>query len=168
MERKEEFFRILQELEENPDIQKLRVFSQHNGNTTFQHCHNVAVCSFYLAEKWNWDVDLKTLAMGAMLHDYYLYNTKDMDLSAYRHGISHPVTALENARERFDLNPKMENIIRSHMWPLSFLKLPHSREAVLVNLADKFCAYYEINRGIRRIEEILGKRNRKAANSNFG
>ena len=158
MDRKEEFFKILQELEENPDVQKLQEFSQHNGNTTFQHCHNVAVCSFYLAEKWNWDVDLETLATGAMLHDYYLYGTEQASLNPYRHGITHPQTALENARECFDLNPKMENIIRSHMWPLSLSKLPHSKEAILVNISDKFCAFHEMSRGIRHIEEILGKK----------
>ena len=158
MERREEFFKILQDLEENPEIQKLRQYSQHKGNNTFQHCHNVAVYSFYLAEKWNWNVDLQSLAMGAMLHDYYLYGTKEASVNPYRHGITHPKTALKNARERFELDAKTENIIRSHMWPLSFLKWPHSKEALLINIADKYCAFQEISRGIRKIERILERK----------
>lgn len=155
MERKEQFYGILQRLEENPGIRKLRQYQQHGCSNTFQHCHNVAVCSFYLAEKWNWDVDLESLAAGAMLHDYYLYGTKQAKLNPFRHGITHPRIALENARESFALDAKTENIIRSHMWPLSLSKLPQSKEAVLVNIADKFCAFHEMGRGIRHIEEVL-------------
>lgn len=158
MEREKEFFRILKRLEKNPDIQKLRQYAQHRGNNTFQHCHNVAVYSFYLAQKWNWNVDLVSLAMGAMLHDYYLYGTKEAGLHPYRHGLTHPTTALENARKLFKLNKKTANIIRSHMWPLSFSKLPRFKEAVLVNIADKYCAFQEITRGIRQIEKILERK----------
>lgn len=158
MERKKEFFKILKRLERNPDIQRLQKYSQHRGNNTFQHCHNVAVFSFYLAEKWNWKVDLKSLATGAMLHDYYLYGTKEVGLHPYRHGITHPKTALKNASELFNINKKTANIIRSHMWPLSFLKLPRFKEAVLVNIADKYCAFQEAARGIRQIEKILDRK----------
>lgn len=164
MERREEFLKILQQLEENPDIQRLRQYSQHRGNNTFQHCHNVAVYSFYLAEKWNWDVNLERLAMGAMLHDYYLYGTKEAALKPYRHGITHPKTALKNAREHFELDAKTENIIRSHMWPLSFSKFPRSKEAVLINIADKYCAFQEMGRGVRQIEKILKRKGKKRGN----
>ena len=70
--RMEDFAKKLEEMEQNPQIQKLKQFPQHDGNNTFQHCHNVAVYSFYLAQRLQWDIDVESLVMGAMLHDYYL------------------------------------------------------------------------------------------------
>ena len=131
-------------MDTTPACERMRGFSQHKGNTTYQHSRNVAVHSFHLAEKIGLKVDEVSLARGAMLHDYYLYNTKDMKVSDYRHGISHPKIALENARREFVLNKKEENIIRSHMWPLTFLHPPLCREAFLVTISDKYCAVREM------------------------
>ena len=41
------------------------------------------------------------------------------------------------------LTRKEENIIRSHMWPLTFWHYPQSREAVIVCLADKIVSTKE-------------------------
>ena len=146
-----EFLKKLQEFENLPEIQLLKKYSQHRGNTTFQHCRNVTVYSFLLARRWNIDVDVDALITAGMLHDYYLYNTKDMDISDYQHGVTHPKTAIKNAEKHFELNGKVRNIIASHMWPLPFSPLPRSREAVLINIADKYCAFMEMCRGIRDI-----------------
>ncbi len=131
-------------LKEDPEIQKMASFTMHNGNTTLQHVENVADVSFRIAEKLGIDIDEKALARGAMLHDYYLYTFKETKMSPYRHGISHPETALKNASKRHRLTEKETNIIRSHMWPMTFLHPPMSREAVLVCLADKYCAVNEM------------------------
>ena len=131
-------------LKEDPEIQKMASFTMHNGNTTLQHVENVADVSFRIAEKLGIDIDEKALARGAMLHDYYLYTFKETKMSPYRHGISHPETALKNASKRRRLTEKETNIIRSHMWPITFLHPPMSREAVLVCLADKYCAVNEM------------------------
>ena len=131
-------------LKEDPEIQKMASFTMHNGNTTLQHVENVADVSFRIAEKLGSDIDEKALARGAMLHDYYLYTFKETKMSPYRHGISHPETALKNASKRHRLTEKETNIIRSHMWPMTFLHPPMSREAVLVCLADKYCAVNEM------------------------
>lgn len=131
-------------LKEDPEIQKMASFTMHNGNTTLQHVENVADVSFRIAEKLGIDIDEKALARGAMLHDYYLYTFKETKMSPYRHGISHPETALKNASKRHRLTEKETNIILSHMWPMTFLHPPMSREAVLVCLADKYCAVNEM------------------------
>ena len=90
-----------------------------------------------------------------MLHDYYLYDIKKMGLGDYQHGVIHPKIAIKNAGEHFRLDRKTENIIKSHMWPLTF-ELPKSKEAILVNLADRFRAYQEMKRGVQLIESVLG------------
>ena len=79
-----------------------------------------------------------------MLHDYYQYNIKEEGFSAYRHGTSHPLTAMKKAQEDFDLTDKELNIIRGHMWPLTLVHPPKSKEALLVCLADKYCAANEM------------------------
>ena len=126
------------------EIQHMADFSQHNGNTTLQHVRNVAWVSFRMAKKLGWDIDEVSLARGAMLHDYYLYNIREEGISDYDHGIHHPLMALHNARKLKRLTRKEENIIRSHMWPLTLLHPPTSREALLVSMADKVCAVNEM------------------------
>ena len=154
----EVFAKKLETLEKNPRIQNLKQFPQHKTNTTFQHCHNVAVFSFYLGQRLGWDVDLDSLLLGAMLHDYYLYDARNCELSHYRHSVQHPKTAAANAGKYFALNRKTKNIIRSHMWPMPFCERPRSREAVLVSIADKYCAYQEMRKGIREVEQMIGRK----------
>lgn len=130
-------------LEEDPAIAQMEQYSQHHGNNTLQHVENVADVSFRIADRLHLDIDEKALARGAMLHDFYLYTTKDMEISKYRHGVGHPETALRNAKAHMELSEKEENIIRSHMWPLTITHLPKSKEAALVCVADKYCALRE-------------------------
>ena len=152
--KQKEFLKKLEDFENLTEIQLLKNFSQHRGNTTFQHCKNVTLYSYLLAKRWNIDVDEDALITAGMLHDYYLYNTKDMDISDYRHGVTHPQTAIRNAEKHFELNSKVRNIIASHMWPLPFSPLPRSKEAALINIADKYCAFKEMCLGVRVIEKL--------------
>nr|MCR4674258.1 HD domain-containing protein [Lachnospiraceae bacterium] len=126
------------------NIKQMGSFEQHEGNDTLQHVVNVAWNSFYLAEKFHIKVDYEALAKGAILHDFYLYDIKESGLSDYRHGVSHPGTALSNAEKLFTLSEKEKNIILSHMWPLTLFHMPKSKEAWLVCLADKYCAFNEM------------------------
>jgi uncharacterized protein len=137
------FNRALFRLMNDVNALKMKQFGQHHGNNTYQHCVNVAKCSFYLAQKLHWNINEEELATGAMLHDYYLYCTKDMTMSSFKHGVSHPETALENAEKIWNLDKKEENIIRSHMFPLTLVHIPSCKEAWLVSMADKYCAARE-------------------------
>ena len=139
----ETFRRTLTALENDPNVQIMKQYSQHRGNNTFQHCVNVARCSFYLAQKLHWHVDEVSLATGAMLHDYYLYCATDPGVNKGRHAVKHPVTALANAEQIWELNDREKNIIRSHMFPLPVNRMPMYREAWLVSFADKYCAIRE-------------------------
>lgn len=146
MQRNDEkrFFGILRELEENPHVRKLKRYRQHKGNTTFRHCRSVAVTSFRMAQRLGWRVDENALARGAMLHDYHLYTRQKKQIGSLRHLVEHPKRACRNAAKIFTLSGKERNIIESHMWPLTPLRVPRSKEAVLVMLADKYCAFREM------------------------
>lgn len=134
----------MEKLMSSEKIQMMQGYKQHHGNNTLQHVRNVAYNSFALAEKLGWPIDERTLARGAVLHDYYLYDIKEQGLTPYRHGTRHPKKALANAKKEWTLSRKEENIIVSHMWPLTLFHPPRSREAVLICLADKYCAANEM------------------------
>lgn len=135
------FFDALHTLERDPRVEQMKRYTQHKGNTTFGHCRSVAVSSFRLAQRLGLRIDERALARGAMLHDFHLYTRQKRDV---RHLFRHPRLALANAESVFALSDKERNIITSHMWPLTVTALPRSKEAVLVMLTDKYCAYREM------------------------
>ena len=92
-----------------------------------------------------------------MTYDEIINKNKEMLPPGYKWWATHAFhfTALENAGRCFDIDDKVKNIILSHMWPLPFVERPKSREAVLVNLADKYCAYQEMKNGIVHIEDVI-------------
>ncbi|MBO6137637.1 MAG: HD domain-containing protein [Lachnospiraceae bacterium] len=149
---KELFRRVIQELTSNPKIFEMKKYIQHSDISTFTHCLRVARKSLILARRFNWGVNREALIRGAMLHDYFLYDwhTKGDGL----HGFHHPFIAAKNARRDFALNDLEYEIIRSHMWPLTLLHFPKSREAFLVSLADKICSADEV---ISRIDRRFVK-----------
>ena len=133
----------MESMMEDPRIQQMKKFRQHRTSNTFNHVCHVARMSYRISQKLHIEVNEDSMLRGAMLHDYYLYDLVGNPMGAYRHGTTHPVKALENASQEFDLNEKERNIIESHMWPLTLLHLPKSREAWIVSVADKICAVKE-------------------------
>lgn len=136
------FCRTLSGLERDPQVRQMEQYTQHKGNTTFHHCHDVAVASFRLAQRLGWRIDEDAIARGALLHDFHLYTRQKMD---WKHLFRHPRLALRNAEKLYPLSDKEKNIITSHMWPLTMLHPPKSKEAFLVMLADKYCAFREMH-----------------------
>ena len=132
----EQLYAILQQYDENPQVQRMREFIQHGDVTTYQHCKNVVRVSFWLNRRLHLHADETSLAVGAFLHDF-----------------SHPGYACVNAQRVFHITKKEQNIIASHMWPLTFRHVPTCREAFIVCLADKYCA----------VVESMFRRNRVAA-----
>ena len=116
-------------------------FVQHGQVSTWQHCVRVATCAVGLAEALHLRVDQPQLVRAALLHDYFLYDWHEPNHT--QHATMHPVFALRNAREDFDLTPLEENAIAAHMWPLPPGRVPKSREAWLICAADKWCSLGE-------------------------
>ncbi len=142
--RREKFWGVFTSMRENPEILKLKQYPNHRISNLYDHSSRVALCAYALSHRLHMEVDGAALARGAMLHDYYLYHAQSYKKITYReHLLGHPHTALVNAKEHFVLSKKEENIIESHMWPMTLTKLPRSKEAFLVQLADKVCAFGE-------------------------
>lgn len=140
----EDFIRhTLHGIADTPEAGKMKGFIQHGHITTYDHVMNVVRMSCVLNRAAHLHADSCSLVRGAFLHDYYLYDWHDRSVHAHWHGFRHPLTALSNARRRFALTPTEENIIESHMWPLTLTHIPKCREAAIVCLSDKLCALYE-------------------------
>lgn len=116
----------------------------HIGNTCYEHSVFVAYTSFCLAHRLG--LDYMAAARGGLLHDLYLYDPDDKSNYEGHQCFAHPKVALTNAKKLCpDLTSKEENIILSHMWPLS-KAIPMSPEAALVSTMDKCCATAEVMR----------------------
>ena len=89
--------------------------------------------------------DLKVLLVGAMLHDFYLYDWHNADRGEHRlHGFRHAKAAAVNAKKYFNVEDKTAQVIISHMWPLNPIRIPRSKEAWIVCAADKCVSVYEV------------------------
>lgn len=128
-------------LENAARVPAMRESVQHGRVSTWGHCVRVANAAVALSEALHLRVSERELIRAALLHDYFLYDWHEPGHTA--HATMHPVFALENAREDFDLTPLEENAIAAHMWPLPPGRVPASREAWLICAADKWCSLGE-------------------------
>ena len=147
---KAEVTRLLDGINEHERVLRVRTFIQHGKITTYDHCFRVAAMSYRINKMFKLKSDEKALIRGAFLHDYFLYDwhkkkVKFKNLKDFfkLHGFMHPSYAAANAKRDFGIGEKEENIIRSHMWPLTVTKIPKCREAVIVCIADKLTSATE-------------------------
>ena len=140
---------------EHPEVKRMKKYKQHRNTDTYSHCLHVTLKSIWIIQHTGIRADMNAVIRGAMLHDYYLYDAMTAGITPWRHGWTHPETALTNAGRIFSLSQKEKNIIYSHMWPIHITHIPKCREAVIVNIADKVCA----------VEEVFLWRRKKAGTS---
>lgn len=135
------------------DCEQVRMMGQwyHHGTvSTLDHSLFVAYWSFRIARFLG--LDAQAAARGGLLHDLYLYDSRDKSAHPGWQCFDHPKAAERNARQITDLSEKESNIILSHMWPAGGA-LPRSREAWLVDAVDTFCASLELS-GLYRPERL--------------
>ena len=100
------------------DVQHMRDFTQHGKNTTLHHCLSVVMLSYAIVNRFHISVNMSTLLIGALLHDFFLYDWHDSDSPKW-HGFAHPKIAAKNALEEFQVNEDIEHVIKTHMFPLT-------------------------------------------------
>ena len=138
-------------------VLQMQDYIQHGDITTYDHCLSVAHLSCSLNKKYHLHCDKNSLFMGAVLHDFFLYDWHIQPLRRW-HGFTHPKTASQNAKKYFTLDDKTENIILSHMWPLTPLSIPKSKEAWLVCFVDKYLSTRETVHGLQNhFQHILNR-----------
>jgi uncharacterized protein len=131
----------ISDLIETKIVQSMDQYIQHGDITCLNHCKNVSLRSFKVCKLLN--LDYKSAARGALLHDFFLYDWHIPGSHVGLHGFRHSKISLKNAEKHFVLNNKEKDIISSHMWPLT-LRPPKYKESFVVTLVDKFCSSKEI------------------------
>ena len=81
---REQLYAIVEKYDHHPEVQRMREYIQHGSVTTYQHCKNVALVSFWLNRRLHLHADETSLAVGALLHDFYLY---DWHIKGTFHGL---------------------------------------------------------------------------------
>ena len=148
-----EFQQLLRDLSEDPRCLKMKNYIQHSDITTFDHCMDVARRCFRFVRRFHIHCDEEALVVGAFLHDYYLYDWHTY--GDHLHGYHHADRALKNALRDFEVDEKVQGIIRTHMWPLNLTRVPGSREAFIVCMIDKIVSTRET---IHRPKEVKEER----------
>lgn len=132
---------LLSKLRDDKKVLEMKKYIQHGSISTYDHVESVTRVSYWMNRRFHLGANEKRLVIGAFLHDFYLYDWhKD---SEGLHGFYHPGIACRNAVEQFEIDKTIQNIIKSHMWPLTITSLPLCREAWIVCMADKYISTKE-------------------------
>ncbi|MBO7530415.1 MAG: HD domain-containing protein [Lachnospiraceae bacterium] len=135
---------ILSDYISDSKVQEMKRYIQHGCVSTFEHCNNVAEFSYKIDKKLSLHSDLNVLLVGALLHDFYLYDWHDHKKEErLPHGFTHARDACRNAGKYFDLDDRTKRVISCHMWPLTLRSLPKAKEEWIVCLADKCVSLQE-------------------------
>lgn len=143
-EEKQRLENIYQSFLHDEKIQKMKNVRMHRGSNTYEHSFKVAKKAIrYAIRSRRKNINFDVILVGAILHDYYLYDWRDDKSKKKKHGRNHPHIASENAERDFEISKEVKTVIESHMWPLNMKHYPKSREAKIVSLSDKMVAIGE-------------------------
>ena len=135
---------VLRDVRKDQNVQSMKGFIQHGDVSTYEHCVNVTRLSYRINRKLSLHSDLKVLLVGAMLHDFYLYDWHNYDNGEHLlHGFTHPEAARANAEKYFNIDARTGKAISTHMWPFNPVKIPTSREGWIICIADKCVSLHE-------------------------
>ena len=135
-----EYKKIVKDILRNSEFKKM-YYIEHHGISRWEHLLKISYHSYLLAKKMR--LDYKSVARGALLHDFYLDGDERTKKRKFLDTFSHPKKALQTSLDIFDINEMEQNIIVSHMFPI-YPVLPRSKESILVNVVDKFIGTGEL------------------------
>ena len=132
---------LVTDLLAHEQVLHMKNFIQHRKISCYDHSIHVSYYSYLIGKFLK--LDFRSVARGALLHDFFLYDWHITKPYKGLHAFSHSVIALENADQQFDLNIVERDIIKKHMWPLTITP-PRFKESLIVSLTDKYCSILEM------------------------
>lgn len=142
MKYEQEFLDYINPIITNDEFIKRKDYMHHINLSVYDHSMQVAYKSYLFAKKHK--LDVKSITIGALLHDFYYkpwQENKTKKKFREMHGFVHAKEALENSKKTFPelINPKIEDIIVKHMFPLN-IAIPKYKETWVVTYMDKVCS----------------------------
>jgi len=130
-------------------VETMAAYPQHHrGFSRYHHCLLVSYTSFVLCRKLGWHA--REAARGGLLHDFYFIDWTRLTFRAnLTHMLRHGEWALDNCRTHFSLTPREQDIIVSHMFPVT-PHFYHYWESLAVSTMDKCCTVLELLGAIPR------------------
>ena len=132
-----EFYRIIKKVIDNCNFDETKDIV-HHGITRYEHSIRVAYFSYKITKALG--LDYKETTIAALLHDFFTDEVNGKNQIAKLR--QHPKHAVENAKKYFDLSEKQEDIIATHMFPVTFTP-PKYIESWIVDIVDDVASIYE-------------------------
>ena len=132
-----EFLNICEDILDLREFNKLKSIN-HHGITRYNHSLRVAYYTYLITKKLHLNYIEATRA--ALLHDFFTDEVEDEN--SLKKLQKHPFCALENAKKYFDISYLEEDIIVTHMFPVTF-RPPKYIESWIVDIVDDGAAIYE-------------------------
>lgn len=145
-----EFNKIICEVSNNKEFQKLKKV-KHHGINRYEHSVRVAYYTYKITKILH--LDYKEATIAALLHDFFQEEVSDKNFVVRLR--KHPGIAVKNATQYFKLNEKQIDIIKTHMFPITFTP-PKYMEGWIVDFVDDASAIFEQGRVIKQHVKIVG------------
>ena len=142
LEEKQKLIDIYNSFYHDERILKMKEIPMHRGSNCFLHSFRVAKLSIKRALRHK-HVDLETILIASILHDYYLYDWRKNRELRKGHGKNHPFIAAKKAKEDFNISDSVSKTIETHMWPFNIKRFPKTKEARIVANTDTHVATVE-------------------------
>lgn len=133
----EEFLEIVNPILNIEEFNKLKDIT-HHGITRYDHSLRVSYLSYKVCKLLR--LNYKEVTEAALLHDFFIDEVEGEN--AYKRLIKHPEYAIKNASKYIDLTDRQVDIIKTHMFPITFTP-PKYIESIIVDLVDDFSAVSE-------------------------
>lgn len=132
-----EFSKIVSPILGISDFNKLKEID-HHGITRYDHSLRVAYHTYKITKFLH--LNYKEATIAALVHDFFIDEVEDYN------GVfklrRHPDVAFFNASKYLDLSEMQEDIIKTHMFPVTFTP-PKYLESWIVDVIDDVAAIYE-------------------------
>lgn len=135
-----DYINIVNDILEHEEFGKTKEI-MHHGLNRFDHCIRVSYYSYKITKLLR--LDYEEVARAGLLHDFFFVDNNEVD-KAKRIDvlINHPKYALTNSKRYFNLTPKEEDIISTHMFPIC-PTTPKYAESWIVDIVDNVVAVGE-------------------------
>ena len=135
-----EFIPLVRDVLHSKEFIGIKKYRHHIRSNLYDHSVKVAYLCFKHHKRFGLKIDIKEFVIGAILHDYYLYDLHEESILHKFHWFKHPGKALQNSMKKYpSLTYSQKDMIKNHMFPLTIIP-PTTKAGWLVCFYDKIAA----------------------------